>query len=477
MALNRLFQLLALRETGEGIYNTAVATSAGAGLLVTDPVLTIAPESFDRTILQGSLTPVQPISGAIPATMTFRIECAGDTAVTPLWYPLVEACGFKLFDPIQIMTIGAVTAGPFVHGELATQATSGATGIVMMDTYDGNLELVLGSVTGSPDATNIWSGAAASATASAVGSAGGAAFEPADFLEFTMTLDSASVVSSPAIAGTIWENVASGCVLSNNEDIPDPTTGTFTFRILNGTPPATGTFTSISPVAGDNFIYTTPAPILSVLPTVSLGMVQDGRLITLRSARGNVTFSGELGQPMFMDFEMSGVFQAVVDGLAFDVTSTSRVPPVLTAATTGIGSDDTDYDTFTEEFNPCISTMALNFGNTVSPRRCMNDASGIANFAITSRAPTLTFDPELVAEAVFPWVGDFTGSIAFRFQHYWGALTDNGFALWAPGCQTVTESIGDRDGIATSEITANLSGKLAGGGDGVRREVVFIHKP
>lgn len=58
---------------------------------------------------------------------------------------------------------GSYTSGTFVEGETVTQATSGATGIVVIGASVGP-HLFIRTITGTPNSTNIWSGASATFT-------------------------------------------------------------------------------------------------------------------------------------------------------------------------------------------------------------------------------------------------------------------------------------------------------------------------
>ena len=473
MALTRLFQLHIAKETVPGTFQGAgtLPTNASGRMLPIDPVLTINPETVERLVSRGTLSPVIPIAGAIPCSCTFRVECAGDTTGHPLWFDAIEACGFKKLTPFVEFTGGTVATFDFLHGEPVTGATF--VGTAVTDQYIGASSLYCVETTpagATETLTGTTSGGTYTAVNQPVGDAdSGAAFEPSDFVEYAAV--GATIASAP-LAGRIFRATATGAVV---ESIETPIVGTFAIRVLYGTMQAADTYTDVSDAA-DQFT-TTATPTISAVPTLSIVMIEDGRRKVIRGARGNVTWSGEVGNPMYLDFEFSGAFQVVADGGAVTVTHTEMVPPVLTGATIGIGNDDANFNSQTEEYLPCINSFSLNMGNGVVARRCMDDASGIALFEITTRAPVMTIDPELLPEASFPFLGSLTTSGVFRYRMLWGSATENQFLLWAPGCQPVSEAPGDRDGVATTEITANLTGTNADGTEGSEREVIFCQIP
>jgi hypothetical protein len=47
-------------------------------------------------------------------------------------------------------------------------------------------------------------------------------------------------------------------------------------------------------------------------PTVSLAVLEDGVIRALKGCRGSVTFTANLGEPMYMDFEFRGLPCAAV---------------------------------------------------------------------------------------------------------------------------------------------------------------------
>lgn len=134
--LARIRQLAAKIESVEGTAETLAA--ADAKLLVYDPKISYDPEVFDRAPLRTHFSKVGKIFGKKAAKLSFRLEMRGSgTATTePQWAKLLKACGFA-FSNLYSINIGAITTGPFLHGETITGGTSGATGRVVIKTATG----------------------------------------------------------------------------------------------------------------------------------------------------------------------------------------------------------------------------------------------------------------------------------------------------------------------------------------------------
>jgi hypothetical protein len=181
MPLTRLQQLFIAEETTEstGVSAGSLYTSANSNYLPLDLSLEYDVPLFERNVRRASLTPLQGLTGIQQGTAKFQIEMTGTSAIgtaPPFGLPL-RACGFRQETLVRI-AIGAVTSGPFRHGETVTQATSGATATVVQDCYTGQTDLWVTQANGLGNTTAItqtaalvWTGATSGATATQVNSA------------------------------------------------------------------------------------------------------------------------------------------------------------------------------------------------------------------------------------------------------------------------------------------------------------------
>ena len=131
--LIRKRQLAAKIEDVEGVAETLTAPDAGI-LVNFSPKANYDPQMYQRNPVRSSLTKMGKLTGKRSAGLDFSIELKGSGSLTqePEWAKLIKACGFAVND-LKKITIGAVTGGPFLHGETITGAPSGATGRVVIE--------------------------------------------------------------------------------------------------------------------------------------------------------------------------------------------------------------------------------------------------------------------------------------------------------------------------------------------------------
>lgn len=160
----------------ESVEGTAIALAAAdAKMRVNRDAVALSDdvEFFQRRIARSTLSRLGSIPGVRGGGASCEIELAGSgsvaTASPPSWKDATRCCGFGWSEQKKI-TIGAITSGPFQHGETVTQATSNATGRVVGRTLTGTTLLYVVVLSGTFDATNVITGgtSGASATPSAV---------------------------------------------------------------------------------------------------------------------------------------------------------------------------------------------------------------------------------------------------------------------------------------------------------------------
>lgn len=482
MALRNLFQLLAARETDAGTVAPGLVASANAGLVI-NPTLTYNPEAFTREVVRGSLSPSAPLAGAIPATCTFGVEVAAVSSGTPFWHLLLEACGFKKW------TLSSIDSGTLTNGSHTVPH------VVTNDTFDSGATTVLADKFGNASATEKLyynnAGAAFAGTGSISGTSVGTPASEIAAAGFAFTSTSQEVITIDCVTGASPEGWAvgdlligatSGTVLEALDAVAASTADAqdVRFRVLSGGAITGGEDLEDASGVKQGEVNATSDKTLADVPTISLALIEDGRMKVMRGARGNVTFSaGNIGEPVILNFTFTGAFSSVSDRTAFPaVTFNAQTPPVTRGAIVTLGSDDASFDAPAEYVTPCIASFTIDAGNTVATRRCMDDTSGVLNAAITGRQGTLTFDPEIAPEAFFPFLDQMTNNNGFRFNLEWGSVSGDGatFALKVPDCQTITETVGDREGVATDEYTANIGARLPeDNGDGSDRDITFLH--
>ena len=179
--------------------------------------------------------------------------------------------------------------------------------------------------------------------------------------------------------------------------------------------------------------------------TISIDVWEDGVKKGLAGASGALTFEGEAGGRMMLNFEFFGVWQAPIDE-ALPAYAPSTAKPLMMKGST-----------FTLVESIMINKFSLNMGNVVEPRKDVDAAGGIAYFMITDYdGPILSIDPEADLIAGHDYHGLWLGGTEVAVSL---AVTD--------GTDTVTFTIpklqykelapGDRGGIQIYELTGQCN--------------------
>lgn len=162
--LTRKRQLAAKIETIEGTAETLAA--ADARLLVYNPKVSFDIAMFERNPARQSFSNIAKLPGKRPAGLSYRFELRGSgvAGTVPEWAKILQACGFGV-NQLKSMNIGAVTNGPFQHGETITGGTSGAKGRVVINTVNGSANIYFVSVSGTFESAETITGGTSGATA------------------------------------------------------------------------------------------------------------------------------------------------------------------------------------------------------------------------------------------------------------------------------------------------------------------------
>lgn len=161
--LTRKRQLAAKIEAVEGTAETLAA--ADAKLLVYNPKVNFDVAMFDRNPARPTFSNIGKIPGKRPAGLSFRLELRGSgaAATVPEWGKLLQACGFGV-NALKSMNIGAITNGPFQHGETIAGGTSAAKGRVVINTANGATAILFVSVSGTFVSGEVITGGTSTAT-------------------------------------------------------------------------------------------------------------------------------------------------------------------------------------------------------------------------------------------------------------------------------------------------------------------------
>lgn len=222
------------------------------------------------------------------------------------------------------------------------------------------------------------------------------------------------------------------------------TSGTFTAggeSLTGGTSSATASASAIS--AADAGIIYTPLSGATV-PSVTLAAHFDGLRHLLVGARGTVNFTAEVGKPMMMEFEFTGVWTSTTDTALLTITHETTVPPQLL-----------DAGSVLDAFSPCFETISLNVQSEVQPRPCANNANGVLSFILTGREPQVGMDPEQTLEADHDFMAKYRGGDQVYTECNLGSSAGNRMKLVAGNIQYVEVSDDERNSLATYGLTCD----------------------
>ena len=330
--LIRKRQLAAKIEAVEGTAETLLA--ADAGILVNfSPKASYDPQMYQRDPVRASLTKMGKLAGKRSAGIDFSIELKGSGLVTvePEWLRLIKSCGFAS-NALKKISIGAITSGPYLHGETITGETSGATGRVVIKTANGTTTLYFVVLSGTFETGEIITGGTSGATATASADPVSAGFEIKPI--------SGSVVS---LTMGLFEDgirkVLKGCrgTVKFNFKIGEPATLDFSFKGVEAGVTDVPMFTGVS------FDNTVPPVLLNAV------MSCDG--VSLNIGEMEINVSNTLASKDKID-DAKGILSFMITGRDMQGSFNPEMVPVAT------------HDFFSKWFSNTPMVIDLAYGET-----------------------------------------------------------------------------------------------------------------
>jgi hypothetical protein len=197
-------------------------------------------------------------------------------------------------------------------------------------------------------------------------------------------------------------------------------------------------------VASTSVTYT---PLSSAVPSATVGMYMDGLLALMWGARGNVAFSMTAGGLCIAHFRFVGADFSITDvAMLSGVTYQSTKPQPFLGATFSIAG-----------YAAKIASLGFDLGNEIMLREDPSKSSGHASAVITSRAPKLTLDPEMVAVGTEDFFGDLRAGNEGALSLVLGATAGNITTITAPKVQYTNLSPASRTGLRSLGIDCQLN--------------------
>ncbi|MDP9136441.1 MAG: hypothetical protein M3N56_16625 [Actinomycetota bacterium] len=494
MGFKSRFQVFAKRETQSGVLAPSLINIVNAKIEPIDPSFTFDVAKYERQIVRGTFTPAAGLAGIVEAKMSFGVEVGGTSVTTvgavPPWMPLLEACSWQSA-AIKAFGIAATFAGTsgrkvFEHGETVTGGTSAATGTVMHDTWEGQAIMRVRVLTGTFQAAETLTSTISGATTTVATSAGGATpsgtpvdagttYWPTTFNAIELAID--AINGTPAV-NNLYKGASSGAILvAQSGTVVSAGPGTAIdqpFLVLDGTVTQGETLTNRTQIGVADVDVANIADFVEqiTVPTYSLALIEDGRIKVMKGARGTVSFSAQIGQPIIAQFEFTGILSSISDGVRLPGVAYEQItPPKFLGAEVKVGT--VANLSYGAEHTPRITSITLDTGAQVATQKDATQANGAFVANVTGRQPSGSIDPELRPEASFPFLDLLEGGDPFRLRLRVGSVTRNAFLFTAPSATPESESPGERDGIATNEYPFGLSGQKFNGTNGEDNELVL----
>jgi len=228
---------------------------------------------------------------------------------------------------------------------------------------------------------------------------------------------------------------------------------TATDGIVGSTSGATCSF--VGPVeANQGFEW---RPVSDNVPSATAALFMDGLKKPIKGARGNVAIEATVGEPVFLNFSFSGVYQDVADE----------------ALLTGIDYDDPTPKPFlcvgmnVGGLTATFASLNVDIQNDVQGREDANDCNGYKSFIIVDRSPQATMDPEMELVATHDFYGRLLANTAGRFSYELGSSTTPGEHLVVnnPRFEYSDVGEGERTGLQVADVTLALTAATPDAGD------------
>ncbi|NUB19798.1 hypothetical protein GBZ26_11305 [Azospirillum formosense] len=194
------------------------------------------------------------------------------------------------------------------------------------------------------------------------------------------------------------------------------------------------------------------APASISIPSVTLYLYRDGKLLKVTGARGNATLEFTSGGVGRMRCTFTGMFGSQTDaavpaGLVFD---TPR-PPIWKGGRALVN-----------RAKAAMASLSIDFGNQMTNPDNPNAAEGYDPAIITARNMTGSSDPLEELVATRDAIADFRAGAAQPIGLSYGAVAGNRVGLTIPAATYTNVQPGDRNGLATQGLQFACTGQDAG---------------
>jgi len=182
--------------------------------------------------------------------------------------------------------------------------------------------------------------------------------------------------------------------------------------------------------------------------TLSMYFYRDGNAYVMRASRGSWRMTGEIGQPIFMDWDFSGTYyNSTIQNYASMLSDTfpydDTTPPILLNATFSFHG-----------YAYRVHSFSIDCGNTVVMKRRLEYTAGLACARIIDRNITGSFTGEGVLYNQFQPISRLNSGTAGALAITCGTAVGNSFSIGSGAnmVQITSLDTGERDNISTQTI-------------------------
>lgn len=196
--------------------------------------------------------------------------------------------------------------------------------------------------------------------------------------------------------------------------------------------------------------------------TMQLYLSDTGQFIKMKGARGNVEFQFSSGDRCIMQFTFTGSLVEFNDGTTAPTPSATvlEVAPSVVGLSMSLGASSYGDANAAYYDGTVFSTFSLNLNNDVVLRDSLSDSTGYESAYISSRNPTITFNPDARDQSTSYdfWSKLLSGDQTHMEWTLGTADTGNAFRFKVPSAQFDQVGDGNRDNVMTFDSTVTLTG-------------------
>lgn len=449
--LSRKSELLAAIETTEGTPPTLTSSNYFRAL---NPTCNTPQDVEDRVVAGPSLSPDAGLPGRSSVTMGFELDTYNLGTLTPVEDPFLRACGLRGITIPYCTVSGTPTASTWAGMALTDGATGTATLAAPVGT-SGRMYFV-GAAGGFPGGTTISANAgAATITLTSATPAGTCiAYTPDSTPTALVNLTGAWTGVTP-VTGEIVSNGLGGALAARGVVV---TAGSGAMEIQPILPHAEflsgQTVTGLT--GGGTNTVDTGGQVLLRVPSMTIRYNIDGFFRLGTGMRGNIALDLVAGQ--------IGTWQIEMQGQLYSSGDTPLLPNASTVALSNLPRWQNAFVDISG-FEIPLSRMNVSAGANVALLADAHSANGVRGSSITSREPVLTADFDRVPAAVLDYQTRMQGGTMSSVFSMWGNTVGLRNAVWIPRGQIYQIDDGDREGVATADLTVRPKRRTAAGDD------------